>query len=259
MNGAAFRCAAAAVPAGGSIRAARLCLAGGALRAAPARRFAARPLDAPIVPEKPVSHPYVTGGMKWMPGFSFPAPRNLEQIIKYALLERESPARIREVWNTFHDGRLDCVATVWSRAEYEGIQERKRRCPRFVYPVLKGDGKYFNLVAEWQDRFCIFTWLDDYRRNPSAAEPYMSIALYDDFLARKDLVLVRGDFTGHLKKADAVHLMNLMRYYYFTEPKAVEQFNLSPGSFNFEAFLQSVPRPGALRDAATVDRDPAAV
>ena len=213
-----------------------------------------RSLDDPVVPEKIVEHAYTTKNMKWMPGFSFPAPRNLEQIIKYALLEREPPAEIKRIWNAFHDPRLDCVATTWSRAEYEGIKERKRRCPRFVYPVLKGDGKFFSLVAEWQDRFCIFTYLDDYRKNPSRAEPYMSVALYDDFLARKDLVLVRGDFTGHLKKADAIHIMNLMRYFYFTEPKAVEDFNLTPGSFNFEAFLQNVPRPGTLREAK-IDRD----
>ena len=227
-----------------------------ALAAAAARRWKSK-LSDDVVPQKPVQHPYITGGMKWMPGFSFPAPRQLEQIIKYALLEREQPERIREIWNAFHDPRLDCVATAWSRAEYEGIQERKRRCPRFVYPVLKGDGKFFTLVAEWQDRFCIFTFLDDYRRNPSAAEPYMSIALYDDFLARKDLVLVRGDFTGHLTKADAVHVLNLMRYFYFTEPKQVELFNKEPGSFDFNSFLREVPKPSALRNAHKVDRDAA--
>lgn len=211
-----------------------------------------------VVPKKVVKHPYITGNMRYMPGFSFPAPRKLEQIIKYALLEREQPAQIKEIWNTYHDSRLDSVATTWSKEEFEGIQERKRRCPRFLYPVLKGDGKYFTLIAEWQDQFCIFTFLDDYRRNPSAAEPYMSVALYDDFLARKQLVLVRGDFSGHLQKRDAAHLLNLMRYFYFVDPRHVELFNKEPSKFDWNGFVASCPPPPPLgsKEAGKVDRDP---
>ncbi len=69
-------------------------------------------------------HPYLTKNARYLPGFSFPAPRKLEQIIKYALLERESPSRIREIWSKFHDSRTDCAATVLTRAEYEGIMSR---------------------------------------------------------------------------------------------------------------------------------------
>lgn len=199
------------------------------------------------VPKKVVHHPYLTQNKKYLPGFSFPAPRKLEQIVKYALLEREQPPRIKEIWNEYHDGRLDCVATTWSQAEFEGIAERKRRCPRFIYPVLKGDGKFFTLVAEWQDKYCIFTFLDDYRRNPTLAEPYMSVALFDDFLARKQLVLVRGDFSGHLTKRDAAHIMNLMRHFYFAEPKAVEDFNLRPQEFSFDRLLRECPQPPPIR------------
>ena len=204
-----------------------------------------------------MQHPYITGGKKYLPGFSFPAPRKLEQVIKYALLEREPPQRIREIWNTFHDARLDCVATTWTPEEFAGVQERKRRCPRFIYPVLKGDGKFFNLYAEWQDKFCIFTFLDDYRRSPSTAEPYLSVALFDDFLPRKQLVLVRGDFSGHLLKGDATHLLNLMRYFYFSDPRAVETFNLAPAQFDFARFLRDYPTPerlAAAGGAAAVDR-----
>lgn len=210
-------------------------------------------LSGGVIPDKVVKHPYITGGMKYLPGFSFPAPRKLESIVKYALLEREQPEKIKTIWNEFHDNRLDCVATTWSKEEFEGIQERKRRCPRMIYPVLKGDGKFFNLIAEWQDNFCIFTYLEDYRKNPSAAEPYLSVALYDDFLARKQLVLVRGDFTGHLRKADAVHLLNVMRYFYFKDPRFVETFNKEPSKFNFDEYLRECPQPPVV-GAGKLDR-----
>jgi hypothetical protein len=203
-------------------------------------------LDKPIIPAKVedlknTRFDYATKSYRYLPGFSFPAPRTLDQVVKPQLLERESPARIREIWTEYHDSRLDCVASAWGPGEYGALRERARRCPRMLYPVLKGDGKFFNLVAEWQDKYCIFTWLEDYRRDPSRAEPYLSVALFDDFLDRKQVVLVRGDFSGHLRKRDAAHILNLMRFYYFQEPKWVETFNKDPGAFDFTAFLASVP------------------
>ena len=72
-------------------------------------------------------HPYLTKSARYMPGFSFPAPRKLEQIIKYALLEREPPERIREIWEEFHGSRLDCAASVITKAEHEAIMERAKK------------------------------------------------------------------------------------------------------------------------------------
>ena len=122
------------------------------------------------------------------------------------------------------------------------MRERARRCPRFVYPVFKPGGAYFALVGEWQDRFCIFTYLEDYKRSPSAAQPYLSLALYDDWLARKQLLLVRGDFSAHLRKADAQHLLTLVRHFYAIEPRAVETFNHEPAAFNWADHLRDCPR-----------------
>jgi ATP synthase F1 complex assembly factor 1 len=112
--------------------------------------------------------------------------------------------------------------------------------------VFKGDGKFFVLLAEWQDKHCIFTFLDDYKRNPGRAEPYLSVSLFDDFLARKQLVLVRGDFSGHLTKADATHLLTLLRFFYFQEPRWVETFNKDAAAFDFNALLRDCPQPPAL-------------
>jgi hypothetical protein len=261
------RAAAAAAAARGAVRTGTQRRAPAAGAAPPGAR---RPLHASppssssddgIVPTTRVNHAYTTGGRKYLPGFSFPAPRKLEHIIKYALLEREPPARIREVWNSFHDARLDSVATVWAAAEWAEMAARARRCPRFVYPVLKGDGKYFTLIAEWQDNFCIFTFLEDYRRNPSGAEPYMSVAVYPDFLDRKGIALVRGDFSGHLLKRDAVHILNLMRHFYLTEPRHLETFNRDPAAFDWAAFVSACPQPPAAGtpDAGAVVRDKASL
>ena len=57
------------------------------------------------------------------------------------------------------------------------------------------------VFAVAQDRHCIFTFLQDYMRNPTYAEPYFAVTMFDDLLERKGVVLVRGDFSGHLTKA----------------------------------------------------------
>lgn len=42
-------------------------------------------------------------------------------------------------------------------------------------------------------------------------------------LRPQGLALVRGDFSGHLTKADAAHVLNLLHYYYFKDKRLVEQ------------------------------------
>jgi len=63
-------------------------------------------------------------------------------------------------------------------------------------------------------------------------------------------VLVRGDFSGHLRKADAAHLLTLMRYYYFSEPAAVETFNLDPRAFDWTRHLAGCPNPPHLASSS---------
>ena len=71
------------------------------------------------------------------------------------------------------------------------------------------------------------------------------------------LVLVRGDFTGHLTKRDAAHMLNLLRYFYLKEPKHVETFNKDPSIFRWDEYVRECPPPPPLgtKAAGAVDRD----
>lgn len=191
--------------------------------------------------KRPKRHPYITGNARYMPGFSFPAPRELESIVKYALLERESPEEIKMIWTTFHNDRKDCVASVVGKATYQGFRERSAKCPNFVYPVRRENGTFFCLFAQWQGRHCIFTHLDDYRRNPTLAEPYFAVTMFDDLLDRKGLVLVRGDFAWQLTKEDGQKLLAMIEQFYLVEPSFVETFNKRPQEFDFQRYMESCP------------------
>ena len=202
-----------------------------------------------------------------MPGFSFPAPRDLSSIVKSALLEREvrrrppgvlsrpqaftpfslppfaqAPDQIKMIWEDFHASRSDSVARTLSKAKYEGFKERARKMPNFVYPVRKGEGQFFTLFAQWQDRHCIFTYLEDYRRNPLGAEPYFAVTFFDDLVDRKGLVLVRGDYSYHITKPDAEALLDAVEHFYLHDTRLLEDFNLHPERFSFEKLMDAMPQ-----------------
>lgn len=201
----------------------------------------ARCEDKPWTPKGPDDHPYITKNARYLPGFSFPAPRKLTDIVKIQLLERESPHHIRDIWTDHHDERDDTIATTMPVTEYRELRERGRKWPRLVYIVRRDKGQFYTLVGEWQDNVLLLTALDDYRRDPNTAEPYMSLSLYDDLAQRKQIVLVRGDFSYHLHKRDAERILRQVRHWYLHEPQTVEQFNERPGEFDFQRYVDRSP------------------
>jgi len=76
---------------------------------------------------KPESHPYLTGSANYMAGFSFPAPRRLDQIIKYALLQRESTDEIKRIWGEFHANRTDALGSYMTKKQYDEFLQLTRK------------------------------------------------------------------------------------------------------------------------------------
>jgi ATP11 protein len=71
------------------------------------------PPKAPPVPGSPAS--------KWIPpssGFTNPAPKELKDVVKLTLLEREPPERIKEIWKEHHDNQAACVSTTLNVHEF---------------------------------------------------------------------------------------------------------------------------------------------
>ena len=122
-----------------------------------------------------------------------------------------------------------------------GCSSAGRRSPFFIFPVRRGEGKFFNLISQFQPPHCIFTFMEDFQRNPQLAEPYFAMTFFEDFKDSKGLVLVRGDFSGHINKADATRLLQLTKHFYIDQPKLVETFNQRPAEFDFTRLLAECP------------------
>lgn len=107
--------------------------------------------------------------------------------------------------------------------------------------LLNRDTGYFTLILQWQDRHCMLTFLEDYRKNPMGAEPYVTFTVYDDFVISKQLALVRGDVGNKLTRKEAAGLWALIKRFYVEELNhfdVVVKFNERSNEFQFEQVLR---------------------
>lgn len=50
-------------------------------------------------------------------------------------------------------------------------------------------------------RCCVFTYLEDFKQNPTGAKPYLAVSMFDELVTNHNAVYVRGEFSvQHLAK-----------------------------------------------------------
>lgn len=87
-----------------------------------------------------------------------------------------------------------------------------------------------------------FTFLDDYRRSPGLAPPWLSVLLYGELLPTKGVALLRAEAdTDRLTKAETEALLASVRRFYGTEEyDNVWAFNHFQKRFVLDKYLKSV-------------------
>ncbi|PXF48568.1 hypothetical protein BWQ96_01737 [Gracilariopsis chorda] len=86
------------------------------------------------------------------------------------------------------------------------------------------------------------TYLEDYKKNPNNAQPYMTITLFDDMLETKQLALLRGEVVNVLTTEEARRLVNLLKRYYLGRGRdydMVVAFNEQSEKFDFNSVLRT--------------------
>lgn len=58
-------------------------------------------------------------------------------------------------------------------------------------------------MLQFQDKYCLCTYLEDFKKNPGQAMPYLTFTFFDDMLVKKRVALVRGEVTNHLTVGEA--------------------------------------------------------
>jgi hypothetical protein len=160
------------------------------------------------------------------------------------MLESETSARIGAIWEAYHANTPGVSSSLLQAGDAERLLSRAAESPSFVLPIRR-DGGHFMLFSQFspRDNMFVLTFLDEYRRNPAAAQPWGSVHLYDEFLVSKAIALLRAEVaTERLTKAESAHLLLLYERYYCTSNyDKVWMFNHSGRHFDIGDYLKSCP------------------
>lgn len=173
--------------------------------------------------------------------------RRLGDIVKLPLLQRESKEQIREIWKTYHAERPDAIGRDLSGEHAQMLVERANSAPLFLFPVRRQAGHFF-LLSQFQDhKHFLFTYLEEYKKNPMFAKPNLTVTLHDDLRKDKGIVLVRGDVESMVTKKESEHLIEQLIQTYLVASRFVAPttgvlgFNKSPNTFDHESYVRAFP------------------
>lgn len=172
---------------------------------------------------------------------AYSIPRKLTEVVKLPLFERECPIKIRELWLEYFKDHLAVVPGVLAQPEFMTIRANARECPLFIAPVRKLGG-FMNLVMQFQDNQVLFTLLQEYQEKGADAPLYAVISLFDDFVLKKEIGLLRAEAVHpEMTKQDVIHLVRYLREFYGPGAKFewVKKFNFRSAEFDFEEFQEA--------------------
>ena len=178
-------------------------------------------------------------------GFSIPGtPRSLDDVANIEMLQAEEPLRVGAIWEAFHLEQPAMAGTALEPAEFSKVAERGAESPMFVFPVRR-EGGHFMLLSQYSTAHNMFvmTFLKDYQDNPSMAQPWASVHLFDDLVSTKGVGLMRVEVVPErLSDAEAEHLMLLVRRFYgTTHYDKAWTFNHFEKRFDLDGYLASCP------------------
>jgi hypothetical protein len=174
-------------------------------------------------------------------GFSYPAPRRRDEVVKIDLLKNESVERVKEIWLGYHAQKEFNISDMWTAEEFKEFQECRRSAGSlFIFPVPRDNG-HFVVLSQVQEKHILFTYLEDFKRDPHNAQPYLAVTFYDELVDqhRKEEagpVLVRGDITPlALDRKESNSLLSLVKKFYLERRGDVASFN--KGTYDFEKHI----------------------
>ena len=94
------------------------------------------------------------------------------------------------------------------------------------------------VVSQFQEpSYFLLAFLEDYKMDPAAAQPLITISVFDDLAEKRDVVLLRCDIINKGIEDDEGYKIcqNLIKDY--LDGDAVQMFNTKPDAFNIDEFV----------------------
>jgi hypothetical protein len=177
-----------------------------------------------------------------MAGFSLVGPRSLNEIAHVDALQLESKERIEIIWQEYHtDESKNAIGSTLPPSNFVSLTERAKDCPMFVFPVFSTRESYYMMLSQYQSDYSVFflTYLEDFRKDPASAQPYLSLKFFDDLMDSKELCLARTDHLAQISRHEADTLSRIMINSYIEDAlyQQIKCFNKTPDDFDLEKFL----------------------
>ena len=86
----------------------------------------------------------------------------------------------------------------------------------------------------------LMAYLEDYKMDPTGAQPLLTFSIFDDYAKDKDLVLVRADILNRgIQEDEGYKLVQNMLdvYVHDDEYMVVNAFNKKPDTFDLDDFI----------------------
>lgn len=170
-------------------------------------------------------------------------PLRLADVVKVELLSGETAARVRELWlEHFREESSSVIAGVMTGPEYVAFRAASSACPTFIAPIRR-ESELLNLVWHAQGSSILYQSLQAFKGGAAGAgagRADLVLTLFTELLDSHDLVLLHGQLCSDLlAKRQAAEAIRFTRCAYTQAQWLpwVKKFNLSPSTFDVEAFL----------------------
>jgi ATP synthase F1 complex assembly factor 1 len=103
------------------------------------------------------------------------------------------------------------------------------------------DNGYFMMISQFQEpSHFLMAYLEDYKMDPTGAQPLLTFSVFDDYAEEKDLTLVRADIlNGGIHEDEGYKLVQSMLDVYVKDDEYMEvnSFNKKPDAFDLDDFI----------------------
>lgn len=171
--------------------------------------------------------------------FTLPCSRELKNVVKLPLLEKESKEKIINIWREKFKEENHVIADYISTNKYESIKKNIKKNSHFIIPLKKQNG-FLNFYSQFLDAKLLFiTPLEIYKKSKTNSIPHVTLNFFDE-LKNKEIILTKVHIINNsILKQEAHKLYNLILAFYsdanlFTY---VQKFNNDSRNFSYEEFL----------------------
>lgn len=97
------------------------------------------------------------------------------------------------------------------------------------------------LMSQFQQpSYFLLAYLEDYKMDPAAAQPLLTLSIFDDYADKLDLTLVRCDVINKgIEDNEGLKVANCLLDSYQNDEEfdAVKSFNKKPDAFDIDDFI----------------------